>query len=260
MRVCCYITSGDDFHCNMTLTSALMLRQHNRDIKVRVFLIDAHGETKLDKFADQLGLEVIRRPSVDKYFCLNRTYLAECEEDSVLYIDGDTFIFGDIESIFNKHRTDFAAATDEWITGQPDWNYRDLEKSYEIIGSEPVPVFNGGLTLWNNGSVRGWASTKLSKYCSQCQNGDFPIEKWLFNNGRECYHKETFSICFYVSEQKFTYSVMDSSDVVNLFSEKELKVWDQKNYVVYHCFTQNWKRFARTLNKKRVFPNRLFGG
>jgi lipopolysaccharide biosynthesis glycosyltransferase len=242
----------------MALTSAYMLRQYNKTIPVRVFLIDSDKQTKIDKYADSLNLEVVRFPSTkkadeQKYFCLNREYLSTCVEDSVLYIDGDTFIFGDVNDLFDKYeKYDFAAATDDWITGTEDWNQKNLLDSYKLVGGTAVPVFNGGLTLWNNRCVRGWASNYLPEMCTRLQNKEFPLTDWLFANNRSCYHKETFSICLYVSSAKLRYKAMDRKDVVNLFSKKDYDAWKVKDYIVYHCFNQNWKMFVKDLMPKKA--------
>jgi len=229
----------------MVLTSIKMLRNYNKTIKIRVFVI-GNGEPKL--FADSLNVEVIyRQPSQDSkgYFCLNREYLAECKEQSVLHIDGDTFIFDDIEKIFDKYNdVDFAAAQDDWIVNTPDWNYSFLE-----VGST---VFNGGLTLWNNGTIREWASNFLVPTCNRLQNEKCALTPWLFGSNRRCYHKETFAICYYVAQKGLKYRLMDEKDVVNLFNPESYKAWNRKDFIVYHCFTQNWKQFANSLRKKKI--------
>lgn len=257
-RVCCYITSGDDFYCGMVLTSAYMLRQHNKTIPIRVFLIDSDKTTKIDKYANSLNIEIERFPATkkaieQKYFCLNREYLSTCEEDSVLYIDGDTFIFGDVKDLFDRYeKYDFAAATDDWITGTEDWSPERLNECYDMVKGSIVPVFNGGLTLWNNKCVRGWASEYLPEICTKLQNKEFPLTNWLFANNRVCYHKETFSICLYVSHNRLNYKVMDRKDVVNLFSKKDYDAWKIKDYIVYHCFNQNWRMFLKDLMPKKA--------
>jgi len=245
MRVCIYLSSDDDFYSSMVLTSINMLRLFNREIKIRVFVIG--GYSLIDKHASEFGLEVIHKESRDPYFCLNRQYLTESEEDSVLYIDGDTFVFGNIETLFERYKNvDFAAATDDWIVGQPDWRDDQLQESFALVEAEPGPIFNGGLMFWNNRTIRNW---ELDKYCKLCQ--DLPISNWLYGNNRQCYHRETFAICFHVAKQKLKYSIMDDKDVVNLFSQKDLTAWGNGKHLVYHCFTQNWEKFACKIRSKR---------
>lgn len=239
------MSSGDNFYCNMVLTSIAMLRRHNGHIPVRVFLIDkTKRQTNLDIFSKHLKFDVCRRPPLDPgYFCHNREYLSECTEDSVLHIDGDTFIFSDVERLFDTHSlVDFAGATDDWITGTPDWSDADLKTCYKLLGCNGVPVFNGGITLWNNRTIRDWADG-MRGMCDLLL-GKLPLP-WLFRDNRNGYHRETFSVCFHIAARGLTYGIMGKKEVVNLFGPDDLAAWGNKDYVIYHCFTQNWSQFAR---------------
>lgn len=255
-RVCCYITSADNFFSRMALTSITMLRQYNKEIKVRIFVIGANKPTLMDELAEPLHVEVLHRPAASaakdqNYFCLNRCYLGECHESSVLYIDGDTFIFGDVASLFDRYKdVDFAAAEDRYIISTQDWSVEDYQESCKILSIEEPPVFNGGLTLWNNGSIKKWTED-LTDMCNKLQNKDLPISKWLFGEQRQCYHRETFSICFAVAKNCMTYNIMDRHDVVNLFSWPDFHAFKKRDFIVYHSFTQNWERFHRELVTKK---------
>lgn len=252
MRVCCYLSSGDNFFCKMVLTSIKTLRQYNKTVKVRVFLIGTDHQTKIDVAAKDLNIEIIRKPSLSNYFCLNRQYLSECDEECVLYIDGDTFIFGDIELLFDNHKNvDFAAATDDYITGCTDWCQENLLKDYHSLGAIPVPVFNGGILLWNNGKIRDWAES-LPEMCEKLQDKQFSVTPWLFGNNRDCYHKETFCICFHVAQKRLKYEIMGKNEVVNLFSWDDYYAWENRDFIVYHTFTQNWDRFNKRSRKKII--------
>lgn len=249
--ICVYLVSDDPFYCRMALTSIIMLRQYNKEIKVRVFII-GNRKTKIDDYAEQLRLEVVHRPPTPaaqeyNYFCLNREYLAECKEETILYIDSDTFIFGNVDSICERYQdVDFAAAQDDWIINTPDWQQQHLLESYAQLGVQPVPVFNGGLTLWNKGCVRDWAK-KLAITCKELYERKYVLTPWLFGDNRGGYHRETFAICFYIAKKGLRYQLMDNKDVVNLFAEKDWRAWNNKDYIVYHCFTQNWQRLEREL-------------
>ena len=146
-----YLINMHPFYLKMALTSVGMLRSHNKKVPVRVYLIrdNAHQTIErenvsrhhppLHNMTDQfiiacqnLDVEVCERlplsyPGEETFFHINRKYLSEVPEPNVLYIDADTFIFGDIESIFDHYpheHIDFAACKAIWALSrgwQPDF-------------------------------------------------------------------------------------------------------------------------------------------
>ena len=242
----------------MTLNSIQMLRHYNKKVKVRVFLIGGIGKDRFEQMSKTLDFELVHRQPTKEakdhnLFLLNRQYLGECEEESVLYIDGDTFIFGDVETLFERYKDyDFAGAIDVSVSFSEDWDKGDAEASFRMFGSETQDIFNGGLTLWNNNVLKGWAGEFFVPTCLRLlDERDVPVCKWLWSGTRNGYLSETLTIAFYVGGKKLKYRVMEDKDVINLFSWDAIKRWCERDFIVFHSFAQHWTTLYRTLREQK---------
>jgi len=108
-RLCCYIVSGHPSFVQMTTTSIEMIRRYNREVPIRVFFVAyavyPRPEHEFDAFCSRNAVEMLRRPPLDKgdYFQENKAWLGDCTESMILLLDSDTFIFGDVERVFDKY-------------------------------------------------------------------------------------------------------------------------------------------------------------
>ncbi len=93
-----YLSTGDTFYRRMVEFSIATLRQYNQSIPIRVYYIDGWSSGSVDSLyenAHKLNYAVISVPptsaaSASRYFFLNRSHLVHCQEERVLYLDGDT--------------------------------------------------------------------------------------------------------------------------------------------------------------------------
>jgi hypothetical protein len=164
----------------MVCNSVLMLRKHNRTVPVKIyFLRDGSRATdgrmlslnSLEQFSIKSFLEVCKqlnviveevapvdtknmRPELKNYFFVNRVHFSNSCEDSVLHIDGDTFINGDVEEIFEKHREcDMAVPASAWLKQQG-------VSGLSCFGRD-IPPFNAAVMLFNKNLCKKWASEIL---------------------------------------------------------------------------------------------------
>ena len=160
----------------MVCNSIWMLRKHNKHLPVRVYLLKDQSQIthsialalnakttfdtlKLLELCRYLNVEVrevspyqIDEPYLKDYFFINRIHFASSTEDSVLHIDGDTFIWGDIEPLFDLYtEAEMAVPRSQWIKQR---------FSCKSIGRDIDP-FNAGVMLFNKGLCKKWAEDLL---------------------------------------------------------------------------------------------------
>lgn len=248
----------------MTLTSVEMLRRHNKTLPVRVFLVRDHtrqtivrenvsiynqvSEEAVDDFlsgCEKLGVEVRERiPLIfegeETFFHINRKYLAELKEENVLYIDADTFIFGDVANILENHAyVDFAACEASWARAK-GWDPRFLQI--------PTGPFSSGLMVWNNGSVRDWCDL-MPRYFSDFRKNDTALANWLHSLHEDCLLREEFSVTLHVSLSGLTHSFIEESDCHLIREEACIDRLGEST--IFHCYTPNWKKCYQKLWGKK---------
>jgi len=168
-KVCVYLVNENEHYLRMTAISVGMLRKKNTHIHVRVFLIRDKSQKTLSRvpsvalqeydasktelfiaYCKKLGVEVVEKPPVDEIFHVNRSYFTECTEDQVLFIDGDTFVYNDVELIFNSYPeydlVSMSSVMEDWLkeTGWPGPEY--LNSSIILFNKrEPLDQYAGRL-------------------------------------------------------------------------------------------------------------------
>ena len=248
-----YLTNESPFYMRMAATSLEMLRRHNRTLKVRLYLVeDGQSETvsrqnmspvsfttgELKSLCDNLGIEVASRqkghyPGDEGYFYVQRNLLKDVPEDSVLYMDGDTFTFGDLEKLFDKYTCDLSACENEWAYGQ---GYQE-----EWL---PLKPFNSGVMLWNNGWFQKWAS-ELPKLCNEIKT-EGPIGEWLWKRDGKCLGREEFSVSVFAARENLSYRYLDKEDCwLNKHLEDYLRAGQS---VIFHSYTDQWKKVVSHLS------------
>jgi hypothetical protein len=142
----------------MAAVSIRMLREENDHIPIRVFLVQDERKntvfqegmvpvelstTEFAGICSVMGAEVhCVEPLEDEPFrAHHKKHLGECLEESVLCLDADTFVFSDIEWLFDEYANfDVVAA-------------RSAKPDEEVFFSSHHP----GVVLWNKGWAMGWA-------------------------------------------------------------------------------------------------------
>lgn len=158
------------------IQSIRSLRRHNPGIPVYLILYGAPRlETRLE--ASRCGVRLIeagayhqgfsrlppawagvleRNPTLHKVLSLR--HLATQGVDQVLYLDCDTFFFGDVERLFDLYRGRHFTAREEPSSRRSragyDAGYIDedaLESLARHEGLAPIPPYNSGIFLMNGG-------------------------------------------------------------------------------------------------------------
>jgi hypothetical protein len=207
-----------------------MLRKHNKRIPVKVFLLSNEFVPKYNftkdflKFCEVNQIQIITRKIDHGYFLSNKHHIKECDEDQILFIDSDTFIFGDVDEIFEKYKKfNFVGCKNKWVQGK-GWNF--------LNGFLP---FNGGVQLYNNSSHK----EILRKMPESCDRLGDDLKKWLDEGGMS-WNREEMAISKIVIEDKYSFEYFKKEDCMIPLFENDLK--DIKKTIIFHSFTSLWER------------------
>lgn len=263
-RLCVYVVNEYPFYMKMVVNSLQMLRKYNSSIRVKVFFITDQGkgvilrsgispfEFSSEKFIEscqQLNAEIVycELLDVEGYFYAHRHYLKDCEESSIFHIDSDTFIFGDVEQMFEVYKdVDFVACESHW---------------YQKLPSEVLPItpFNSGVMLWNNGWLQKWSSGLLDTLDKLKNNRGETQTEWLYTHEKDCMGREEFSVSKFVVDFNLKFSYFKDEECKVALYPKDLEL--AENSLIFHTLTPNWRSVYRRLNNisptkvKRRFIN-----
>jgi hypothetical protein len=246
---------------HMVANSIKMLRKHNEDIIVRCCHVIDHGRQTLlrgqavtgdaesDAYVEKNTWEFVdimkdlgviyhpakpfRPPGDEHFFHINRVLLEEIPEQDVLYIDGDTFIFGDVANVFDAYK-------DAGYAGyETRWAYsRGWQSDFLYGGMRPV---GSGVMLWNKGNVRHWART-LPVYTERFRQGDMPLSKWLYTLHPNCLLREEFSVGYHLSYNTASVPVeiMSREHCITLHHDNDWKEFGKAT--IFHTYATGWKQ------------------
>lgn len=269
-RTVAYLVNEHPLYLRMALHSLEMLVANLKsDVDLKMFLITDKSHTtiernvtrpewgysptpeRLNQFRD-LGVQVIVRPPADQFLHGNRQYLGELETDSLLYIDADTFIFGDVGKLFDDHaHQDFVAAEAEWVKarGFPHSMFNEPSGC-------PLKPFSSGVLLWNNGWHKDWAE-KLPVWMERFRTREHPLGNWLYEQHPDCLLREEFSSTAWAHER-----LNDKNPIKHgYFDPKEVQLiryssdFDKLGkQTIFHCYTPNWWTCRQMLDgpKKKI--------
>lgn len=180
-------------------------------------------------------------PGEEGYICINRVYFQMMTEDELLYIDSDTFVFGDVGKLFDTCQTDFAACPARWVS------VRGYPNTLKIF------PFCGGVHLWRNGKHRQWASA-LPEISKELRERRHPVSEWLYQIDAKCYNREEFTIPIFLERTGLSYQYFQRDEVMLLETEADFDNI-QNSTVIFHCYTGQWTRVMDLLvpKKRRVF-------
>lgn len=236
--VCAYLLNDSNPpYFFMALNSLKTLRHFNRDIPVKLFLIEDSGSsnrllpwpyhvtksTFLRK-CDQYNVEVIKKqpirfPGDENFLLMQRAYLAELADDTVLYLDADTFFFGDITKVIKDNLEHDVLGCE---------NY-DIPTCY--INSKSVSI-NGGVVLWNNGLIRKWCE-KLPYYSSAIKAGKYDHASPLLR--QKILLREEASIGIFALENNLKYKYFEKTECL-------LSNLKYRYPVIFHSITANFPK------------------
>jgi hypothetical protein len=249
-RVCGYLVNEHPFYLNMVLNSVRMLRTHNTRLPVVVFLIEDGAEATVrrghnmpgkmtpDEFESgcrPLGVEVRRRPKRPGHLFLSRFYFSELEQPSVLHMDADTFIFGDVEVLFDRYPTGIAASYSAFI---------------ESINYPSPPGFrpiNSGVMVMNDRVGQKWAEELPSVMDAMGRPGH-PLYEWSISRGGVMEEPATN---YFVSTSGGLISYLTDAECRLLLVQEDVydAVETAGTSLILHTYSPQWEFIYRRLNK-----------
>lgn len=224
-KVIVYILNNKSFYLKMFINSVRMLRKYNNKIKVLCLTTNDFA------IPQDLNVEIQPIKNLDEnYFPSNKAHLLNLEYKSIIYLDCDTFIFDDIEKIFNECTKDFYGSENTWAYN---------------LGFNKFKPFNSGVLLFRN-----YSNKKIYEdFNFKIKNFKklYPeLNKWM-NEINNHWIKDEFLISSTVFENKI------SSD---FFQKKYVKIiekpLDINNTIVFHSFTNNWSIVNNIVNKNNI--------
>lgn len=160
--------------------SVQSLRRFNGTVRILVFVFGPISEDQVRRLA-ALGVSVFPRPPYGEFLerwlpreavsCmehyplfhkfLNFSEIAAFEPEQVLYLDCDTLFFDDVARLFSRYQHADCFGREEPLGRKShygyDPSYLDEDRLSELMiqeGNSPVPPFNLGVVLFNNGVWR----------------------------------------------------------------------------------------------------------
>lgn len=247
---CVYLVNDHPKYMTMVINSVKMLRRHNDSIPIVVLFIylDSISEagSRFFELCKAFDVKIIERgwfnsPGEEDFFFINKTYLKDFEEDSILFIDADTFVFGDVGKIFKKYSgVSFVGCENKWMA---NW-------SNELIStSNPISPFNGGILLFNNGFHRE-CMVKLPDICKKIREKSHPISDWIYQTDPNGYHREEFGTSCNVADSGASYQYFDREYCYNILRPEDVNCCEQS--IIFHSYVGNWQQIYNKINQAKV--------
>ena len=233
----------------MVCNSIFMLRQYNRDIPVKIYFINDFNKTthpivksvEYGSFTKRTFLEIAEklnakietvcpfdsskfRKGLKNYFFCNRSCLT-LEEDSVLHIDGDTFINGNVEELFDKYQdVDVAVPISKFY----------IQSGFSC--KENTPPFNAAVILFNNKLCKKWANEIIS-YMNKTLDS-----KWF---GGKNYPLEEISTNYWVCDNAKNIGYFEKSECYPVENNTDLLIPPKS--IIIHTYVQQWPTLYKSL-------------
>lgn len=263
-RTVLYILNEEPTYLALASNSLQMLRKYNPTVPVRIlFVEDGRRDSRKGvdailapvpeallpirtqeaffSLCDKLNIEVWRRPVPDLrgeegYPSAQRCLIQECPEPTILLLDADTFIWGDVEPLFDAYPgLDFVASPN---------NYGDIGPLR--IGEVDVRPFNSGVVLWQNGWAKAWSSQVID-YCLKLKHRQHPMSEWLWSvSTADCGGREEFACTLFVVENNLRYAYFQPEHC-------QTNQWKQTT-LIFHPTSPEWPRYFLALNQPKAEP------
>ena len=254
--ICIYIVNEHPFYMRMCANSISMLRQHNMQVPIRLYLIEDNCEetwqrkgmipvefdkTDFLKVCVLENVEVIKKPPLEHekgFFHQNRSYFQEIPEEDVFFIDSDTFIFGDVEKLAERYTADLSASESRWMT-QQGW---DSEKYVQ----KALRPFNSGVVVWRRGWCQKWAKW-LPDALESLKTADHKANEYLRQSTRNLGGREEVSLTVFAAENDLEVSYFDQKDVHLIETQKDID--EVGKSAIFHSYTDQWGEVFNNMEK-----------
>lgn len=249
-KVVVYCINDKPKYQEMLLNSVKGLRKHNKTLPVKLFYIldqdDKHYYDPFMKDLEPLNVQVISQPVFrpeTNYFSINKVYLADLPEDSVLYLDVDTFVNGDLEPLFDKYRADMTVIESEWAYSK---GWKD-----DLLPNKGKPV-NSGIQLFHNHFHQSMFS-RLSDTFDRLSGHDTPLAEWSWGYYNGCLREE-LACALILAESAASYMFFQPQDCYNIQRVEDIARCHEP--LIFHSYTRQWdmvKNWCR-MGRKLLWP------
>lgn len=244
-KVCVYLVNEKPFYLKMAANSIHMLRRFNTTIPIRVFYISASDpSSEFVRASNKYNFEIVLRKPLkvegeEGYFPINKYYLKENTENQVLFIDSDTFVFGNVDELFQKYEeADVAACWNKWVEGR-GWQPN-------FLGIRPL---NSGVMLWR-GTILQSACASLLEYCRELREDQSYLGRWLWSLEQNCWQREEFAYSLFVDRNKLNYSIFQKMDVWNILNNSDFETMEEST--IFHSYSAQWQQCFNQLCSKKL--------
>jgi hypothetical protein len=222
-----YLLNNNLNYLKMASKSMYMLRSFNDEIKIICLC------TSKINLPDFLDVELIEIKDLDPdYIHVNRQYMGDIECENILYVDSDTFIFDDVQKIFDYYDKDFVGCENTWA----------YKQNFNLF--KPT---NGGVLLFKN-----FAHKKIYEdfsYKLKHMNILYKdVWDWM-SSINNLYVREEFLISSIAEEQKIKRCFFERHHVKIPEDYKDIK---NINTIIFHTFTSNWSVFSREISSNKI--------
>ena len=244
-----YVLNEEPFYMTMACFSLKTLRQYNPTLPVTIYFVEDNRRDSRTTNDPQALLRAIKMVTKEElfslckslnvnlqiykdldlkeetgYFSMQRIVFRDCLHPTVLLLDADTFIFGDVTPLFEIYKdVDFASTTntygDHYFT---EWN------------GKSVRSFNSGVVIFNNQNLKKYADV-VYDYCLSLKKKIHPLSQWLWSVSQEATGREELAFTLFALDNNLKYAYFDPSHV-----QKEN--WKSPTKI-YHTLTHNWLDF-----------------
>lgn len=239
---CVYCLNDIEKYCKMFFNSVLMLRKHS-NIPIKVIFIGSPS-VKFVEFCSFYGVEIIEKKLIQdgSYFPINKKYIGELPGESLLFIDCDTFINGNVEKIFEFYSDyDFVACCNYWVYG---FNY---DNSYLKNSIKP---FNSGVMLFNNG-FQNRIYEKFDENYHKIKTKNNPLGKWLFESGNG-WTIEEFTVSKCVADLEIKTNYFERNHCYNIRCPNDFRRISES--IIFHSYTKQWpEAYVRCNSPKKRY-------
>lgn len=280
-RACVYLLNQNPIYRGIFSVSVRTLRKHNPDIPIILFYVEDYGmdnyhpSLKLAKHigADQakkylkvseieifdlckelnIDLRRVKSPcqELNRYTPAHRVYLKEVKEESVLLLDSDTFIFGNIDSFFEK-KSDFIADRMRGysipsdgsppITEQISLVYvYEKNKNPEDLARVRVTPFNSGVVVFHKGTAAQYGEEILN-YCNRLLFKKHPLSHLVHAYREDARNREEFACTLFVLENNLSWEYFEKSEV----QTHTLESWP----TIFHSTSVTWPQYFDAFAKQ----------